>query len=119
MLAGHGIATRNIFDMLDRYGAEWPVLDTCIEFAAPPLRTHATVIHLSFDLERIVVGGRWPPSLARRLTEAAAVDQHAFDTRIRRGRGHPAPLLVPASVTERAAAVGAAAVPLAEAYFAS
>ncbi|SNS91088.1 hypothetical protein SAMN05880556_11526 [Azospirillum sp. RU38E] len=62
-------------------------------------------------------GRRPPPTLSRRLAERAAFDHAALDAAAQRGRAMPLPQILPAEVFSRAAAVGAATLPLASTFF--
>jgi hypothetical protein len=57
--------------------------------------------------------------LAARLAEAASISQDELNEAQRRKRGRPAPRIIPAEASAGAAAVGAAALPLATRIFSS
>lgn len=108
-LVAAGIAIGSVTQLVAEFDPNWPVLDGWIAEAAASVRLLAKVIGASLDVEAVVLGGRLPPQLAVRLAEAASLSQAELDAAARRGIARPAPAIVPAAISSRAAVIGAAA----------
>lgn len=119
VLHAHGVRTDSVGDLVKRYDPSWPGLEAWIEKSAPAFRQLAHLIQYSVDVEAVVIGGRLPADLARRVAEAAAIDLDERRARIRRGVSHPILTIVAAETGPGSAAIGAAAIPLAATYFTS
>lgn len=118
-LAERGVETVNVRDMLARFDPAWSGVDAWIEQSCPVFATLAELIHYALDVQAVVLGGRLPTELALRLAEGTAAllgDRHGPP---RRGRSLPLPRVLPAEISSSAAAVGAAAIPLARDFFGS
>ncbi len=118
-VAANGEPTAGIDDLVARVKLDWSGVPDWIEKAAVSVKLLTRIISETIDVGTVVVGGRLPQPLAARLAEAASINQGELDQMQRRARGRPAPLILPAEASARAAAVGAAALPLAARIFSS
>lgn len=116
VLAEHGVSTADIGDLLARYDDGWAGIDAWIAEAAPVLSQLALILHYILDLDAIVVGGRLPPALGRRLAEGMTWLDDGRETR--RGVPQPKPAIRPAMLNMQSAAIGAAVAPLKRRFFA-
>lgn len=114
-LSAHGIETDSITDLVRRYDDDWPGVQAWIEQHARTFSIVTSTLHYVLDGDVIVVGGRAPPALARRIVDAIEWGEDDFSAR--RGRALPHPRIVVAEMSDRSAAVGAAALPLKQGYF--
>lgn len=112
----HGGACTSISDLVARFDIAWPGVAPWCEQAAASIRALASLTSAMVDVDALVLGGRLPPVLGRRLCELALASA-SLEPPPRRGRGRPAPSIVPAQVSDRAAVVGAAVMPLMERVF--
>lgn len=108
-LANDGLELESVSALLDHFDPAWPALDGWIADAAASIRLLAHLTSAAMDVEALVLGGRMPHALAVRLAEASSISQQERDTTARRGRGTPAPAIVPAAISSRASVIGAAA----------
>lgn len=118
-LSRAGIATDNVGDLVARYDPDWPGLEDWIGDTKPAFRMLAHLIHFCVDVEAVIIGGRLPTDLARRIAEAAAIDPADRSARIRRGVPHPDPIILAAETGPLSYAIGAAALPLSARFFTS
>lgn len=116
-LIGHGVPLAGITELVEGFDPGWPGLDGWVEQAAASLHVLAKMAGHVLDVQAIVLGGRLPPALSGRLAERAGFDHAVLDAAARRGRAMPLPQILPAEVSSRAAAVGAATLPLASTFF--
>ena len=114
-LTREGVQTTGISDLVTRYRDDWPGIASWIEWAAPSFSFLASVFRQTLDCDAVVFGGRLPRQLAERIV--ASVRWPDEVTSQRRNIRLQVPKLVAAEVTARAAAVGAAAIPLRRGYF--
>ena len=118
-LSQNGIATKSVSDLVSRYDPNWQGLEDWIRDTAPTFRTLAHLIHYCVDVEAIIIGGRLPDDLARRIAQAAAIDPADRSARIRRSVPHPDPVILAAETGPSSYAIGAAALPLSKRFFTS
>lgn len=109
--AGHSFETIN--DMLENFDADAPGVAAWLKRTQPHLQSMMSAISSVFDPEAIVLGGRMPESLARRV-----IDSLEFYSVPRRDTPKPFPRLLASEVAGDAAAIGAAAMPLKRHFFA-
>lgn len=117
ILNEHGVATGGIDDLLARYDDGWPGIDAWIAEAAPALSMLALTLHYVLDPDAIVVGGRIPGQLGRRLVQQMRWPDEGRPAR--RDTPAPKPLVLAAELEARSAAIGAAAMPLKRRFFAA
>jgi predicted NBD/HSP70 family sugar kinase len=114
-LAREGIQTAGVSDLVTRYQDDWPGVASWVEWAAPSFSFLASVFRQTLDCDAIVFGGRLPQQLSERIVGSVRWPDEAVSQR--RNIRLSVPKLVAAEVTARAAAVGAAAIPLRRGYF--
>jgi predicted NBD/HSP70 family sugar kinase len=114
-LTREGVQTTGISDLVTRYRDDWPGIASWVEWAAPSFSFLASVFRQTLDCDAVVFGGRLPRQLAERIVASVRWPDEA--TPPRRNIRLQVPKLVAAEVTARAAAVGAAAIPLRRGYF--
>ncbi len=115
-LRDNGIHFDSVTEMLDGYDDSWPTLDAWIESRAPTFQLVANACRYVLDIDAIVIGGRAPAALARRV--ANCLVWHESIEPPRRGVGMPAPDVHVARLSGISAAIGAATLPLKAIYFA-
>lgn len=114
-LKAHGVMTTGITDMLQRYDDDWPGIQAWIEAHTMTFNLFASAFRYIADCETIVIGGRAPAALARRI--AAAIVWSEDCRPVRRDKPLPAPRVVIAEVSSESTAIGAATLPLRAGYF--
>jgi predicted NBD/HSP70 family sugar kinase len=110
--AEHGEAFADLHAMLADFDADHPAVDAWLDRCLPSLNLVASAISATTDPEAIVLGGRLPATLAKRI--AARI---AFTNPERRGFHRPAARIVASTIDGDAAAIGAATLPLRAAFF--
>lgn len=113
MIAQAGVPTSSLSDMIARFRMDWPGVDAWLDLTQASFNLIVSAASAVLDPEAVVLGGRLPPPLASCLAERAQV----FNT-TRRGRPRPLPRIVAAETEGDATAIGAAAIPLHEHFFA-
>lgn len=98
-------------EMIEAYDPSWPAIDEWIARVRDSLSIIASNATAILDLEAIVIGGRTPPDLARRMIGHIEL----FDQK-RRLAPRPTARLVPSEAPGEAAAIGAAMLPLRAVY---
>ncbi|TCP66143.1 transcriptional regulator [Sphingomonas sp. PP-CE-1G-424] len=98
--------------MLAGFDPHDPAIDGWLDACTPSLNLVASAISATLDPNLIVLGGRLPPALAERIAARIRLTNPA-----RRGHHRPAARIVPSTLTEDAAAIGAAMLPLRAAFF--
>lgn len=116
-LAAGGTGTANVLDMIRHFDMAWPEVAPWVEENGGVFARLAYMIHATVDVEAVVLGGRLPGVLAQALAARAQSRLEALFPAPRRGRGRPMPRILPAEVSDRAAAVGAASIPLRRHFF--
>jgi predicted NBD/HSP70 family sugar kinase len=114
-LAREGIRTTGVSDLVTRYRDDWPGVASWVEWAAPSFSFLASVFRQTLDCDAIVFGGRLPQQLSERIVGSVRWPDETVSQR--RNIRLSVPKLVAAEVAARAAAVGAAAIPLRRGYF--
>ncbi|WP_428153540.1 ROK family protein [Brevundimonas sp.] len=115
MLSAHGVETTGITDMVRRYDDDWPGVAAWIEGHTASFNMIAAAFRYITDCDAIVIGGRAPAALARRIADAITWIEDARP--VRRDAPLPAPKVVIAEVSSDSAAIGAATLPLRSGYF--
>ena len=114
-LAAHGVVTTGITDLVARYDDDWPGVEAWIAASAPSFNAIAAAFRYVTDCQVIVIGGRAPPALARRI--AATIQWPEASRPVRRNAPLPAPQVLIAEAPVESTAVGAATLPLRAGYF--
>lgn len=117
VLAGRGVETANVLDMVERFDMGWPGVDLWVAQSGDRFARLAQIIHATMDLEAMVLGGRLPRTLADALAQRATAGLGGLFPPPRRGRGRPQPQICAAEINAGAAAIGAAAIPLSQLYY--
>ena len=92
-------------------------VEVWIEKAATSIALLAYLINACVDVEALALGGRLPSILRERLARRASEAQELYNPPVRRERSRPSIAIVPAQVSDRAAVVGGAALPLTKRIF--
>lgn len=98
--------------MLAEFNVEWPGVDEWVERARGPLSLIASSIAALLDPEAIVLGGRLPNALARKIIAAIELYDDA-----RRSESRPLPKIMISETQVDACAIGAAMMPLVQQFF--
>ena len=112
MINRRGLDLRGVGDLLRRFDPAWPEIDTWLAETREATTAILSAAAAVLDPEAIVIGGRIPAQLARRLA-----DDSGFFTVPVRGRDRRFPLVLPQETERDAAAIGAAALPFLHRYF--
>lgn len=115
-LGQDGIHFNSVAEMLDNYDDNWPALESWIKSRALTFQVVANACRYVLDIDAIVIGGRAPAALARRV--ANCLVWHESVEPPRRGVGMPAPEVHVARLSGISAAIGAATLPLKAIFFA-
>ena len=108
MLADHGTVCDGIGDLVARFDPRWPGVDAWLAARQESFDWLFQTLRYAFDCQAIVLGGRLPRDLARRIVEAVAWPELTLPER-RGTREPPATLTVAALEPDLAAPLGAAA----------
>ncbi|MEY4238353.1 MAG: hypothetical protein RL339_954 [Pseudomonadota bacterium] len=109
-----GVEVDGISDMLARFDMTWPGVDEWIERSRDPLSLIASSIAALLDSEAIVLGGRLPVELARRIIPVIELYDDA-----RRSEPRPLPSIILSETKVDACAIGAAMLPLEKSFYAT
>jgi predicted NBD/HSP70 family sugar kinase len=108
----HGVNLDGIAEMLANFDPDWPGVDEWIDRCRDPLSLIASSIAALLDPEAIVLGGRLPPVLARKIIPSIELFDDA-----RRQEARPLPRILLSQTQYDACAIGAAMLPLERAFF--
>lgn len=89
-LADHGVATTGMADLVARFDPAWPGVETWLDEHRPNFSYLFGVLRYTLDCEAIILGGRLPRALARRVVDAVDWPERLLPVR----RGVPAPATV-------------------------
>lgn len=107
-LAEHGVDCAGISDMVARFDLAWPGVETWLATHQPSFSYLFGALRFTLDCEAIILGGRLPRLLARRIVDG--IDWPENHWPIRRGRRAPVTVTTVASLEpELSAPLGAAA----------
>jgi predicted NBD/HSP70 family sugar kinase len=107
-LAQHGTVCDSIGDLVARFDSQWPGVEEWRAARQESFDWLFQTLRYAFDCQAIVLGGRLPRDLARRIVDEAAWPEHTLPDR--RGVRAPAARLAVAHLDpELAAPLGAAA----------
>ena len=112
ILTAQGIETEGLSDLLARYRPDWSALDVWVAETQASFSTIFSAIAALLDVEAIVLGGRIPPDLARRILPHVQMIDHA-----RRDALRALPRILLGDVEGDACAIGAAAIPFKRYFF--
>lgn len=112
MLKRRGLDLHGVGDLVRRFDPAWPEIETWLQETRDATTAILSSAAAVLDPEAIVIGGRIPVDLARRLAAEAG-----FFTVPVRGRDRRFPLVLPQETEGDAAAIGAAALPFLHRYF--
>jgi predicted NBD/HSP70 family sugar kinase len=107
-LAAHGTVCDGIGDLVDRFDPHWPGVEAWLAAQQDSFDWLFQTLRYAFDCQAIVLGGRLPRALARRIVDAVEWPERALPER-RGVREPPATLAVAALEPDLAAPLGAAA----------
>ena len=109
-----GVPLEGISDMLSNFDPDWPGVGEWVEKSRDPLSLIASSIAALLDPEAIVLGGRLPQQLARKIIPAIELYDDA-----RRQEPRPLPRIILSQTHVDACAIGAAMLPLEQKFYAS
>jgi predicted NBD/HSP70 family sugar kinase len=110
-LTDHGTVCDGIGDLVARFDPRWPGVDAWLAARQDSFTWLFQTLRYAFDCEAIVLGGRLPRALARRIVDAVEWPERTLPER-RGVREPPATLGVAALEPDLAAPLGAAALVL-------
>ncbi|ASG25216.1 ROK family transcriptional regulator [Nitrospirillum viridazoti] len=113
-LKNHGHVFATVEEMVQAIDAGWDGVADWLDQARPSFAMLCGLLAYSMDPGLIVIGGRLPPSIAQALAERIVVPVPTN----RRGYPPPLPAVVVAEAPGDPVALGAAVMPLREAFFA-
>ncbi len=95
-LADHGVRCDGISDMVARFDPDWPGVEAWLAEHQPSFSYLFGALRFTLDCEALILGGRLPRPLARRIVDA--IDWPEDHWPIRRSRRAPATLTAVASL---------------------
>ena len=110
--ADRGIVYPDLHAMLGEFEPDHAAVDAWLDAIMPSLDLVASSISATLDPEAIVLGGRLPDELARRI-----IDRITFTNPDRRGHRRPSARVAASMIDGDAAAIGSATLPLRAAFF--
>ena len=113
-LAEYGIERAGVSEMIKDFDPEWPGIDEWITKTRSSFSLICSALAAILDPEAIVLGGRMPTSLARRVIPY--IDMYNDS---RRGKPRALPQLLISKAGGDASAIGAASLPFKDHFFAS
>lgn len=113
MIAQEGVELSGISEMLDRYDNDWPGVDAWVARTSEAFSYISSSIAALLDVEAIVLGGRLPTQLAKKIIPQIEIYDDA-----RRAEPRPMPRILVSDVEGDASAIGAAALPFKKYFFA-
>ena len=113
-LGEYGVQHSAVSEMIKHFDAEWPGIDEWITKTRSSFSLIASALAAILDPEAIVLGGRIPPSLARRIIPHINIYNDS-----RRGKPRALPRLLISKAGGDASAIGAASLPFKEHFFAA
>lgn len=111
LVSKHDVAIADISDLIVKYDSDWTGVDIWMEKVKFHMERIISSISGVLDPEAIVIGGRMPEPLAKRI-----IEEIKFFNVPRRKLGRPLPQIVGSQVRGDATAIGAAATPLKEIF---
>jgi predicted NBD/HSP70 family sugar kinase len=108
----NGQTVGSISEMLAQFDPAWPGVDEWIERSRDPLSLIASSIAALLDPEAIVLGGRLPEALAKKIIPTIELYDDA-----RRAEPRPLPKIILSETRADACAIGAAMLPLEQKFF--
>jgi len=112
MLQEHNIKVDGISHMLENFDPDWPGVDEWIEQTEPALSLVVSAIAAILDTEAIVLGGRIPKSLARKIISHLEI----YDD-VRRSEPRAMPRILISDFTGDSGVTGAAILPFHKYFF--
>ncbi len=111
-LGEYGIEHAGVSEMIAAFDSEWPGIDEWITKTRSSFSLIASALAAILDPEAIVLGGRMPASLARRVIPYIDIYNDS-----RRGKPRALPRLLVSKAGGDASAIGAASLPFKEHFF--
>ncbi len=106
-LADNGVASSGISDMIARFDLEWPGVEEWLAEHQPSFSWLFGTLRMTLDCEALILGGRLPRVLARRIVDAIAWPEDRLPMR-RNRRAPPTALEVASLEPELSGPLGAA-----------
>lgn len=111
-LCEFGIEHAGVYEMISNFDCNWPGIDEWITKTRSSFSLIASALAAILDPDAIVLGGRMPASLARRVIPYIDIYNDS-----RRGKPRALPRLLVSKAGVDASAIGAASLPLKEHFF--
>ena len=112
VLSDHDVSSSSVSDMLHRFDPAWPGVNEWIEQTKDTFSLIASNLAAILDPEAIVLGGRMPRSLAKKMIPHIEIYND-----FRRDKPRAIPHLLVSKAGRDACAIGAAALPFKEYFF--
>jgi len=112
IITQEGVQTDGLSDMLEKFDLAWPGVDAWVARTSESFSVISSAIAALLDVQAIVLGGRMPSSLARRVIPHIEIYDDA-----RRAEPRPLPRFFVSAVKGDATAIGAAALPFKHCFF--
>ncbi|MBJ6123671.1 ROK family transcriptional regulator [Sphingomonas sp. BT553] len=106
-LSEHGVACSGISDMIARFDLRWPGIEEWLAEHRPSFSYLFSTLRMTLDCEALILGGRLPRVLARRIVDAIDWPERHWPVR-REHRAPPTSLEVATLDPELAGPLGAA-----------
>ncbi len=113
-LGEYGIEHAAVSDMINNFDPDWPGIDEWITKTRSSFSLIASALAAILDPEAIVLGGRMPPELARKILPHIDIYNDS-----RRGKPRALPRVLISKAGGDASAIGAASLPFKEHFFAA
>lgn len=107
-LADHGIACSGISDLIARFDPAWPGVEEWLAEHQPSFSYLFGALRMTLDCEALILGGRLPRVLARRIVDAIDLPENHWPVR-RERRAPPTVMEVASLEPELSGPLGAAA----------
>ena len=107
LLIKDGIEISTISELIEKYDPNWKAIEKWIALSKEPMSLIASSLAAALDPEAIVIGGRIPKDLTKRLIPQIELYDYSQNEHPR-----PLPRIIPSDVEGEACASGAALLPL-------
>ncbi len=111
-LCEHGLELAGVSEMIENFDCDWPGIDEWITKTRSSFSLIASALAAILDPEAIVLGGRMPASLARRVIPYIDIYNDS-----RRGKPRALPRLMVSKAGGDTTAIGAASLPFKQHFF--
>lgn len=112
MITQEGVTIEGISQMVANFNPEWPGVDAWVARTSESFSLISSAIAALLDVQAIVLGGRMPAELSKKIIPHIEIFDDA-----RRAEPRPRPRLLVSEVEGDASAIGAAAMPFKKYFF--